>query len=116
MILRPVLNKSGVHGYAALPEREHPLAIEEPIDERETYRYALPPQYGKQEISRTLALKTRFGSCRIIIAKKGGSPVLEVKKEIHVNAALIERGDYNEFVNFCLELKRIENETVILKQ
>ena len=24
--------------------------------------------------------------------------------------------EYNEFVNFCLELKRIENDTVILKK
>ena len=24
--------------------------------------------------------------------------------------------DYNEFLNFCLELKRIENETVMLKR
>jgi hypothetical protein len=24
--------------------------------------------------------------------------------------------DYDEFVNFCLELKRIENDTVILKK
>ncbi|HPC39319.1 MAG TPA: hypothetical protein PLD91_00195 [Spirochaetota bacterium] len=116
MILQPVLNKCEVYGYAALPERARPLVIEKPIDEKETYRYTLPLHYGKQEMARTLALNTRFGSCRLVIAKKGGSPVLEVKKEVHVNAALIERGDYNEFVNFCLELKKIENETVILKQ
>jgi len=115
MILQPVLNKCEVYDYVALPEREHPLVIEKPIDEKETYRYTLPSHYGNQEISKTLALNTRFGSCRVVIAKKGGSPVLEVKKEIHVKAALIERGDYNEFVKFCLELKKIENETVILK-
>ncbi len=114
MILQPVMNKCEVYDYIALPVRDHPLVIEKIIDEKETYRYTLPPHYEKQEIKRTLTLKKRFGSCRVIITKNSGSSVLEVNKEIHINAMVIEPIDYNEFVNFCLELKRIENETVIL--
>ncbi len=105
IILQPVLNKCEIYDYVAMPERIHPLVVENVIDEKEIYRYTLPALYEKQEITRTRVLKNRFGSCTIVIKKK----------EIHIDAMVIRPIDYNEFVNFCLELKRIENDTIILE-
>ncbi len=116
IVLNPVLNKCEIYDFVALPVRVHPLVIEKTINEKEIYRYTLPLHYDKQEITRTRTLANRFGICRVVITKKSGSPVLEVQKDICINSMVIEPVDYNEFVQFCLELKRIENETVILKK
>ena len=116
LIFQPVLHKSALYGYVRVPQRVHPLIIEKPIAEHETYRYTLPAAFSREEISRTHELKSRFGNCRVSIAKKGGSPVLEVEKSVQVHAMAIQPAEYNEFLKFCLELKRIEYEIIILRK
>jgi len=116
LIIQPVLNKSALYGYIRVPQRVHPLILENPIAEKETYRYTLPAAFSRDEITRTHELKSRFGNCRIAIAKKGGSPVLEVEKSVHVHSMAIQPAEYNEFLKFCLELKRIEYDIVILRK
>jgi hypothetical protein len=116
LMFQPVLHKSSLYGYIRVPQRAHPLIIEKPIAEHETYRYTIPAAFSGDEVSRSHELKSRFGHCRVVIAKKGGSPVLEVEKSVQVNSMAIKPSEYNEFLNFCLELKRIEYEIVILRK
>jgi hypothetical protein len=116
LIFQPVLNKSALYRYIRTPQRVHPLIIEKPIAERESYRYTLPAAFSRDEVSKTHELKSRFGICRIVVVKKGGSPVLEVEKSVRVNSTAIQPSEYNEFLNFCLELKRIEYDIITLRK
>lgn len=116
LMIQPVLHKCGIHEYISVPRRTQPLVVERPIHEKETYHYTLPQQFAGNEISRNHIVKSRFGNCRIIITKKTGSPVLIVEKEIHIDPMTIRPIEYNDFMNFCLELQRIENDAVLLKK
>jgi hypothetical protein len=116
LIFQPVLNKSELYGYIRVPQRVHPLVIEKPIAEKETYRYTLPAPFSRDEIIRTNEVKSRFGNCRIAMTKKSGSPVLEVEKSVQVHSMIIQPAEYDEFLKFCLELKRMEYDMVILKK
>ncbi|MBN2158052.1 MAG: DUF3857 domain-containing protein [Spirochaetes bacterium] len=116
LILQPVLSKSGVYEYIRSPGRILPLVIAHPINEKETYRYTLPASYEREEIRRDRECKSRFGSARIVITKRPGSILLEAEKSVSVQSTVITPAEYGEFMNFCLELQRIENDTVILNK
>jgi hypothetical protein len=115
MTLEPVLRKCEVYDYLLSVRRDHPLVIDTAINEKDKYRYTLPERFIGAEVDKTGEVKSRFGNGRIVMTKKRGSPVLEVQKQIQVHSAVIGPAEYGEFLNFCLELKRIESDAVILK-
>ncbi len=114
MLLRPVINKSAVMRYILAARREHPVVIEEAINESDTYTYRLPAEFKMAEVIENHGYQCRFGYAGVTLRKVKGSNELAVRKEIHVQAASIEPGEYAEFLDFCLKINAEEMRRIVL--
>lgn len=114
LMLRPVAGISSLHDYAGYPRRHSALAIERPVNEVVTYRWELPERFREAAVSSRRTARASFGTATVEIEKKKGNCSLEVMKSVKVNASIIGRENYPEFLEFCRALKRLENETLPL--
>lgn len=114
LMLRPVAAISSLHDYASYPRRHSALAIERPVNEVVTCTWELPERFREAVVSSSRTARASFGTATVEIEKKKGNCSLEVIKSVKVNASIIERENYPEFLEFCRALKRLENETIPL--
>ena len=115
LIFQPVLKESSIHKYIRYDRRESPLLIGKPVDERDEYMYRLPGVYNSFTFNKSFKLMNKFGSAEINIKKEKGSNVLSVVKEVRVDKIMVSPDEYGEFLDFCLKLKNIEHENIIVK-
>ena len=115
LILQPVLKESGIYSYIRYPQREFPLLIGRAIDESDEYIYRLPLKYDSFTLDKSYKLMNKFGIAEINIKKEKGSEVLSVIRKIRVGKTRVSPDEYQEFLNFCLKLKNIERENIVIK-
>ena len=108
LIIKPVLIPGGVYRYISGPERSSPLVIEYPDIENHEYRCILPEACGSSVVDENFRIVSKFGSAEFSIKKKDNSRELSVVKRIFIPSAKIKPQDYPEFLQFCLDLKKIE--------
>jgi hypothetical protein len=114
VVLQPVINKSGIYRYVRYHQRKHPLWIPAPIHETEEYEYLLPVSRIGDGVSEDLSVNSKFGKAHLRIASGKEPNVLLISKQIEVNPVIIDPSEYNEFLKFCLDIKKLENTTVSL--
>jgi hypothetical protein len=115
LVFQPILNKSAVYSLVTLPERSYPLHITDSIDEREVYNYSLSDTYKKFTLNSKFELNKKFGNASVIYKKNSGSLELQIKKTVRIKSGIIKSEDYPDFLNFCLELKKIEYQNIKLQ-
>ena len=115
LVFQPILNKSAVYSLVTLPERTYPLHITDAIDEVEIYNYSLPDMYKNYAMNSKFELNKKFGNAAVIIKKIAGSTELKVEKTVNIKSGIISSDDYPDFLNFCLELKKIEYQNIKLQ-
>ncbi len=116
MILQPFIQKNSINSYAIYNVRRHPLFIQTPVDDAETYRYILPSGYADAEVDKKHELSGRFGVIKISVIKKKGERELHASKEIKLLKRRIDPADYREFLDFCMNVKNLENFNAVLRQ
>ncbi len=115
LVFQPILNKSAVYSLVTLSERTYPLHITDAINEIEIYNYSLPDMYKNYAINSRFELDKKFGNAAVIIKKISGSTELKVEKTVNIKSGIISSVDYPDFLNFCLELKKIEYQNIKLQ-
>ncbi len=116
IIFQPILKTSEVHRYIRYARRRFPLIIGKSIDEMDKYEYHLPPEYKSYEVDRSHDIKIKFGFVKIEIKKVKGSNILKINKRVMIEKTKIPPEEYGEFLNFCLKLKDIEHENLVIKE
>ena len=116
LVFQPVFNKSDVYGYVQYPQRSQGLVIREPVHEDETYTYELPDQFNDEQVNITEEVRSPFGFAKIVITKEKGSNRLRACKKIHVPAATIKPRGYQDFLRFCLRIRKYELSNVMLSR
>jgi hypothetical protein len=116
LIFQPILNKSAVYSLVTLPERIYPLHITDAINEVEIYNYSLPDIYKKTAINSRFELNKKYGSATFVFKKNAGSTELQIDKAVKIKSGIITTADYPDFLNFCLELKKIEYQNIKLQK
>jgi len=114
IILQPVLNKSRIYKYISYSKRKLPLFIKKPVNEKEEYIYILPVSYKKFSVDRKYKLSCTSGYAKISFFKKSGSRNLEINKSVKFKNSKIKPEDYDEFLKFCLKLKKIESKNLLI--
>lgn len=115
LVFNPVLNKSSVYRYVEKPERELPLVIYSDIIEHEEYIYHLPEGYYPSSKDISAELDSRYGSASIITTWNKNTNTLKLTKKLNIHSARISPEHYPGFLDFCMKLKNIEENTVVLK-
>jgi hypothetical protein len=116
IVITPVLNASEVLRHVDARHRTHAFHIARPVNESELYRFVLPEAYRPAVLEREDVLRSRFGYAIIRVSKRPGSVELEVEKEVHVNAVIIDPADYGEFVDFSTGIRQAEQRHVIIEK
>ncbi|MCL1911898.1 MAG: hypothetical protein FWG13_06810 [Leptospirales bacterium] len=108
LVLEPIKNKSLVHQYIAYPTRTHPL-IMPGVFENETYEYSLPKNFTSEEIDKKINFDSPLGYARFGFTKKKNSDKFIAVKEIFISENVISPEQYEEFLNFCLNIRQAES-------
>lgn len=116
LLIEPVFNKSWLHDYIEDSQRKTLLQITEGIQEEENYSYVLPDDYSNFEINEEYKTSSKFGNYYISFTKNKSSNILKIKKIIDVKQQNIVSQDYNEFLGFVLEVKKIENKLFVISK
>jgi len=114
MILQPFISRSSIHRYIQYPERNHDLVISFPIQEEDTCEIIVPARYSHAEVMKKHELTSSFGSAEILIIKKRGELKMSIQKSVRLRSHIIKAQVYPEFLNFCMELNKLESQSLVL--
>lgn len=116
LILLPMTWKNAAYDYIQIRERTQPLVIARHVSERDTTTYVLPEEFRDVEVMKSHNVNSKYGKVTVSVLKTKGSNILKLDKTFFLNPAVIKPAGYPELLKFLLDLKRIENEAIVIKK